>query len=85
MKWFEEDDGQFRPRIGDVVHPVDYEFPKAPIGDDPAHFRRRSRSRPAHPYRSPSASCSGKIPQKSSDPAPARRRRDRAKRGSMTS
>jgi hypothetical protein len=38
VEWFEDDDGEFRPRIGDDVYPVDMEIPKGPIGDDPAAF-----------------------------------------------
>jgi hypothetical protein len=38
VEWFEDDDGEFRPRIGNVVYPVGFEFPKGPIGDDPAVF-----------------------------------------------
>ncbi|MEU4620571.1 hypothetical protein AB0G04_11415 [Actinoplanes sp. NPDC023801] len=38
VETFEDDDGQFRQRIGDVVYPVGFEFPTGPIGDDPAVF-----------------------------------------------
>ncbi len=38
VEWTEDDDGQFCPMIGDVVHPADFEIPQGPIGDDPAAF-----------------------------------------------
>jgi hypothetical protein len=35
---FEDEDGNFHPMIDGVVHPVDFEVLKGPVGDDPAAF-----------------------------------------------